>query len=196
MPDDGFVVLGLDPSAGKNSGWAVVKLDGDVAVLLHRSCHRSAREQNDIASLGDCYDICQGLIDEFGASALAVERSAGGGMKFVRDKLSESVGVVKLCCHRNGVAVHEISPAHLKKEVCGHGRAGKPSIKANVRATFGLGPRTGSEHELDAAAMALCLLVDLGWKGYEVKAPYQKPGGTAPRKGRKKVNLKPVTIED
>ena len=63
---------------------------------------------------------------------------------------------------------------HLKKEITGHGRGTKTSIKNNVLATFDLSKKdAGSEHELDAAAMALCWLIDMGWKGYEVAVPYK-----------------------
>jgi hypothetical protein len=85
--------------------------------------------------------------------------------------VSETVGVAKLCCHDNGVKIYETSPGHLKKIIAGHGSAKKKWIKANIVATFNLG-KSGAEHECDAAACALSLLVDLGWNGYVVKVPY------------------------
>jgi Holliday junction resolvasome RuvABC endonuclease subunit len=171
---DGLIVAGMDPSAGRNCGMAVISLEEDSPVLIAKYTKVFPEGQNDLEYLQDVYDEFQKLIDEHSPSMLAVERSMGGGLAFVRNVLSETVGVVKLCCHRNGVEVYEVSPSHLKKEIAGHGKATKASIMNNVRAAFDL-PRKGcgTDHELDAAGMALCRLVDMGWKGYEVSIPYK-----------------------
>jgi len=169
---DDVVMIGLDPSSTKNAGWAVVELEGGKLSLLKKFTQKIQRDKEDIGRLKDLYDQTQELIDEFKPKSLVVERSMGGGLQFVRNNLSETVGVVKLCCYINEVEVWEVSPAHIKKVIAGHGRAKKQHIKANVVATFGL-KKAGPEHECDAAAFVVCQLVDLGWQGYVVKVPYQ-----------------------
>jgi crossover junction endodeoxyribonuclease RuvC len=169
---EGKIVIGLDPSSYRNCGWAVLRLVDNKLVLMKKFTQTITRDQDDIGRLKDIYDQTQALIDEFKPHALVVERSMGGGMQFVRNNLAETVGVVKLCCFLNKVKVYEVSPAHIKKIIAGHGRAKKPHIKANIVATFGLA-KAGPEHECDAAAFAISHLVDIGWQGYEVKVPYQ-----------------------
>jgi crossover junction endodeoxyribonuclease RuvC len=171
---EGFVIVGLDPASYRNCGWGVLKIEGGAAKLLEKFTQVLTRPQEDYGRLKDIYDKAQEILDKHKPKALVVERSMGGGLSFVRDNLSETVGVVKLCCFLNGVKVYEVSPAHVKKVIAGHGRAKKPHIKANVVATFGLA-KPGPEHECDAVAFALSQLVDLGWKGYMVKVPYQSP---------------------
>jgi crossover junction endodeoxyribonuclease RuvC len=170
---DGLIVAGIDPSSYRNCGWAVVGLEDDKPVLLAKYTQIFEGGPEDLGRFDLVYEEFQSIVDAHGPTVLALERSMGGGMKFVRNNLSETVGVVKLCCYRNNVEVVEISPAHMKKVIAGHGRAKKKHIKANVKAAFGLGRGAGSEHELDAAGMALCHLIDLGWQGYKVEVPYQ-----------------------
>lgn len=178
-----MVIAGMDPSAGRNCGLAIVKLEKNLPVLLAKYTKVFPKDQSDLEYLQNLYGEFESFIHEHSPPVLAVERSMGGGLAFVRNRLSESVGVVKLCCFRNGVKVSEVSPMHLKKEITGHGRGTKTAIKNNVLATFGLSKKdAGSEHELDAAAIALCWLIDMGWKGYEVAVPY-KPRRRSQRSG-------------
>lgn len=113
------------------------------------------------------------MVKSHSIKILCVERSMGFGMAFVRNNLSETVGVVKLACHDMGVLVVELSPAHLKKIIAGHGKAKKTHIKKNVVAAFNL-KTAGAEHECDAVALALTCYIDLGWKGYKINVPFSK----------------------
>jgi len=175
MKDDlkDICVVGLDPASYRNNGWAILGLKDGVLELRKKYTQKMTRPQEDIGRLKDIYDETQAIIKEFSPDAMVVERSMGGGLQFVRNNLSEAVGVVKLVCFMNSVEVYEVSPAHVKKIIAGHGRAKKKHIKANVVATFALA-KAGAEHECDAAAFGLCHLVDMGWQGYVVKVPYQK----------------------
>ena len=174
-PEDA-VVIGMDPAASRNCGWAVVRLKDGVPELLEKGTQTIERPPEDMGRLDDIYQRLDGLITKHApldrkSLVLCTERQAGGGLIFVRGNLNEVVGVAKLCCYRRGVSVVEESPAHLKKIIAGHGRAKKKDIKANIVASFGL-VKAGPEHECDAAACALCCLVDLGWSGYQVKVPF------------------------
>lgn len=167
---DGEILVGLDPASYRNCGWGVVKFDGNKAILLKKYTQVLERDQNDMGRLEDIYGEAQKIIDEFHPLMFCIERSMGGGLQFVRNNLSENVGVVKLCCHRSGVKVYETSPAHTKKVVTGAGRAKKKHVKANIVAAFGL-PKAGPEHECDACAFALTALVDQGWRDYVIPVP-------------------------
>lgn len=168
---DGIVVVGCDPSSTRNCGWGVVRLDGGVANLLSKFTLQIEREQNDIGRYRDVYNAMSTIIATHKPTVLCIERSMGGGLQFVRNNLSETVGVLKLFCHDHGIECYEMSPAHLKKVFAGHGRAKKKHIKANVVATFDL-KKAGAEHECDAVALAVACLIDAGWDGYKVKVPF------------------------
>lgn len=169
---EGMVVLGLDPAAFRNAGWGAVKFEGGKAVLLEKFTQVIERPENDVGGrLRDMYNKTKEMIEKHKPTLLCVERSTGGGLMFVRNNLSEAVGVVKLCCHDHGVRVYETSPAHLKLVIAGNGRAKKKHIKANIAAWFGL-KKTGVEHECDAVAFALGCLIDMGWKGYQIAVPF------------------------
>lgn len=170
---DNIIVAGLDPSSYRNCGWCIVRLHSNNLELLYKSTHELTLSQDDISGnkLKQIYDKFQEIIDTYHPNVLSVERSMGGGMSFVRNNLSETVGVAKMCCFNNSIQVAEVSPAHVKKEIAGHGRATKKYIKLNIKETFGL-KKPGPEHECDAAAFAICFLIDSGWKGYNIKVPY------------------------
>lgn len=170
---ENLTVIGIDPPVSKNCGLAVVRLKDDKVELLEKFTKvlDNKDKDNNGPSLEAVYDKVEQLISFHGANIVCMERQLGGGFQFGRAKLNEYVGVIKLCCHRTGVSVVEVSPAHLKMIIAGHGKAPKEKIMANVVATFGLSD-AGAEHECDAAAFALTYLIDNGWKGYEVKVPY------------------------
>lgn len=168
---EGLVVVGCDPSSTRNCGWGVVKFEGGMAKLLAKFTLEITREQNDIGRYKDVYDAMQTIHATHRPSVLCIERSMGGGLQFVRNNLSETVGVLKLCCHNLGINCHEMSPAHLKKIFAGHGRAKKKDMKANVVATFDL-KKAGAEHECDAVALAVSYFIDAGWADYKVKVPF------------------------
>lgn len=171
-----ITVVGMDPSSYRNCGWAVVSVDSleDLSPkLVAKYTQKLTKDENDFGRLRDIYNEFKIIVETYKPSVLAVERSSGGGLIFVRNNLSETVGVTKLACYDLGIKVAEVSPAHLKKIITGHGRGKKKDIKSNIMACFGINKKAGSEHELDAAAMALCHIVDLGWKGYKVAVPYK-----------------------
>jgi crossover junction endodeoxyribonuclease RuvC len=165
--------MGMDPSSFRNCGWAVIRFSAGTPVLVEKFTQRFEMDEGDVSRYRALYDGLASMIEKHKPAALALERSMGAGLMFVRNNLSETVGVAKLCCHDNGIKVYEVSPSHLKKIITGHGKAKKTHVKANVAATFGL-KKSGVEHECDAAACALVMLVDLGWDGYEVKVPFLK----------------------
>jgi crossover junction endodeoxyribonuclease RuvC len=157
------IVIGMDPASYRNCGWAVLEMTAiKKPVLLEKFTQVLQREQDDLGRLRDIYEQLAELIKKHHPGYLCLERSMGGGLAFVRNNLSENVGVAKLCAYDNSVKVIEVSPAHLKKVITGHGRAKKKHIMANVCAEFGL-EKAGVEHECDAAAIALSYLIDLGY---------------------------------
>ena len=181
-----MVIIGMDPPVSKNCGWAVVELEDGKLKLLAKFTQVLDSYP---AGLEAVYGQTEKLLAAYGPKVLCMERQMGGGLFFARAKLNEFVGVTKLCCLRHGVDVAEISPAHLKMIIAGHGQAPKKKIMSNVVKMFGLSD-AGEEHECDAAAFAVCHMVDNGWTGYSVADPYtdEERQVEKDRKAKKKAN--------
>lgn len=162
-------IIGMDPPSSRNCGWAVVRFKDGRAILEEKFTQVLCDDK--LKRLDELYVQLETLIRKHHPEVLCLERSFGGGLAFVRGGLNEAVGVAKLSCFRNGVKVEEVSPAHLKVVIGGHGKADKNCIMANVAATFGL-KETGVEHECDAVAFALTYMIDGGWPGYSIKVPF------------------------
>jgi crossover junction endodeoxyribonuclease RuvC len=174
--EPGFIIIGMDPAASRNCGWAALEWDGKKPVLKDKYTQDIgvAEGESHLKRFRLVYDELLKIIDKHHPKILCMERSTGGGLIFVRSNLSETVGVAKLCCYDKSVLVYETSPGHLKKIITGHGRAKKKHIKANIVAEFGL-KKPGPEHECDACSCALSLFVDLGYSSYIPKVPCIDP---------------------
>lgn len=166
---EGKTIIGMDPPCSRNCGLSVVKIDKNKPILLEK--FTLILSDDKMGRLEELYIKVNELIKAYSPICLCLERSFGGGLAFVRGGLNEAVGVTKLCCYRNGIPVEEVSPAHLKVVIGGHGKADKNCIMANIMKTFDL-KKTGVEHECDAAAFALTYLIDRGWSGYTINTPF------------------------
>jgi len=169
-----LTIIGLDPPVSANCGWTVISLDDAGKLQLHEKFTQVLTyEKGDDRGLEDVYQKLTELIQKYHPNVLSMERQMGVGFAFGRAKLNEFVGVVKLCCLRNNVKVAEVSPAHVKLLITGHGQAPKTKIMANVVEVFGL-KEPGPEHECDAVAFVLSYLIDNGWTGYTIRVEYTK----------------------
>lgn len=166
---DGYTIIGMDPPSSRNCGWSVVRVQSNKPILLEKFTQVLCDDK--LKRLDELYRQVESLITKYSPKVLCLERSFGGGQAFVRGGLNEAVGVTKLCCYRYTVEVEEVSPAHLKMVIGGHGHADKKCIMANVAQTFNL-KETGVEHECDAVAFALTFLIDGGWSGYTIAIPF------------------------
>jgi Holliday junction resolvasome RuvABC endonuclease subunit len=166
---EGVHIIGMDPPSSRNCGWAVIYVrDGELELVEKFT---QVLCDDPLKRLDELYGELDRMVKTYSPVVLCLEYSSGGGLSFVRSGLNEAVGVTKLCCYRNGLPVAEVSPAHLKSVIGGHGRADKNCIMANIAATFSLA-KTGVEHECDAVAFAITYMVDKGWTGYSVKVPF------------------------
>lgn len=167
-----LTVIGMDPPVHKNCGWAVVGREDDKLTLFEKFTQVLDNTKGDVI-LEEVYQRLDGLISQYLPTAISIERQQGTGFAFGRAKLNEFVGVIKLCAYRRSVPVFEISPAHMKMLIAGHGKAPKEYVMANIAKTFNL-PETGVEHECDAVAFAINHFIDSGWAGYSIKQAYTK----------------------
>jgi len=180
---DDFNVIGIDPPVSVNCGLAVVNVASSIAILKEKYT-LVLDKTTGAQTLEQVYNEVEKLINNYCPRAICMERQLGGGFQFGRAKLNEFVGVIKLCAYKHKVPIVEISPAHLKMIIAGHGHAPKEVIMENVAKTFGLAD-SGAEHECDAASFALNYFIDEGWKGYRIQSPYTDEMAKADREAKK-----------
>ncbi len=165
-------VIGVDPPVSVNCGWSVVGLVNQKPIL-HEKFTQILDRKNGDRSLDEVYNQTSKLLVLHSPIAICMERQLGGGFQFGRAKLNEFVGVIKLAAWKCNIPVVEVSPAHLKMIIAGHGKAPKEYIMENIAKTFGLDD-PGAEHECDAAAFGLTYFIDNGWTGYQIQKPFTK----------------------
>jgi len=167
------IAVGIDPPVSVNCGWSVVGLISGNPTLFEKYTQIIDAKKFGDKTLEDIFNETSRLLTKYKPIAICMERQLGGGFQFGRAKLNEFVGVIKLAAYKCNVPVVEISPAHLKMIIAGHGKAPKEYIMENVAKTFGLA-ETGEEHECDAAAFGLTYFIDNGWTGYQIKSLFTK----------------------
>lgn len=140
------MILGIDPGL-ENTGWAVVdkeKLMG-YGVIKIKSKDR----------LKDIYNGVEKIIKKYKIREMAVE-----SMFFAKNaksalKVSEAIGVIKVCGMKNGTEVAEYTPLQVKMALTGYGRAEKEQVEQMVGTCLGLNKVIKPSHAADAVAVAL-----------------------------------------
>lgn len=154
-----FSVLGIDPASVRNLGVALLTLeDGKPVVKFHTTIVLPDFE-TDGGRYKHIYEALEELLIKYKPSVVAMELSRGFGKSFVRQNLQESVGVMKLCCHHQGINVVEIAPKHIKLVVADSGKAKKTAMKKAVKSLVDM-EKPKTEHEADAIAGVLTYFVD------------------------------------
>lgn len=147
-------VLGIDPGTTV-TGWGVVDSSGDVISRVASGILRPRGER--AAKLGAIFDrVCE-LCEEYRPDALSLEQSFVGDNVQTALRLGEARGSVMVAAMREGVAVHEYSPAAIKMAVAGSGRADKSQIMAMVGRLLCIDAALVSD-EADALGAAICHL--------------------------------------
>jgi len=157
-----LIILGIDPASIRNMGAAILSVDTDkrsFEVVWHSTVILPDFE-TDGARLDHIYNEFQKILDQYKPTVMSIELSRGFGKSFVRQNLQESVGVIKMCCHRNGLKVAEPAPNHIKLVIAGSGKAKKKDVKLWVKKIAPDMEKPKTEHEADAVGSALTYLID------------------------------------
>src|SRR5262249_60979050 len=100
------------------------------------------------------YDGVAGLLAQHAPDVVALEESYVGADPRIALSVGQARGAALVACAAAGVAAVEYAPAHVKRAVCGYGRAEKAQIKRMVRLVLGV--EVKDDHASDALAVALC----------------------------------------
>jgi crossover junction endodeoxyribonuclease RuvC len=102
------------------------------------------------------FDAVADLVARHEPDAVALEESFVGADARIALSVGQARGVVLVACAAAGVECVEYAPAHVKKAVCGYGRAEKDQVQRMVKAILGLDAPPASTHAADALAVAIC----------------------------------------
>lgn len=147
-------VLGIDPGS-QRTGWGVVQLEG--TRLRHVAAGTIANAR--AAPLHDrLLVIHEGLAEIVAAhapEAVAVEEIFFAKFANAALKLGHARGVALLVAAQSRLAVHEYTPAVVKRTVVGRGQADKAQVGQMVAVLLGLPPTSLEVDASDALAVAI-----------------------------------------
>jgi crossover junction endodeoxyribonuclease RuvC len=151
-----MILLGVDPGSIR-TGFGVVASDGRRHRLVEMGALVPRAKDSLPARLRFLHEGIRELIDRLRPDALAVEdifHAANARSALV---LGHVRGVVLLAGAESGLPVHAFSPATVKLQVAGFGRAEKRQVAIMVSRHLGLARDTAPGDAADALAVALCL---------------------------------------
>jgi len=148
------MILGIDPGLA-NTGWAILS---DENTLIKCGCLKTRIIDSSALRLNKIYHELENLIKKYKVEALAIETLFFAKNAKSAIKVSEAIGVIKLCGQRNGLEVTGFTPLQVKMTLVGYGRAEKEQVETMVRNFLGLNENINSSHASDAVAVALTYL--------------------------------------
>ncbi len=150
-------VLGVDPGLTA-TGYAVVAEEAGQFQLLAQGTVRTRAADPLPERLGRIHRELAGVVEAWDPHALALEevylaRNAPAALFTV-----QVCGVVLLL--GQGRRIFTYSPRAVKRKICGSGAAPKDQMMGMIAHLLGENP--GTDHAADAAALALCALLEDG----------------------------------
>jgi crossover junction endodeoxyribonuclease RuvC len=175
------IVLGIDPgtavtgyglvSSGGRSRGAPAGKNGRVAPrLIECGVIRTLARSALCTRLNDIFDGVSELIARHHPDALAVEDVFYSRNVRTTLVLGHARGVVLLAGERAGIAVHEYSPALIKKTVVGRGGATKEQVQFMVARLLHLKSAPQPSDAADGVACALTCVMSAGMARLRARA--------------------------
>ena len=146
-------ILGVDPGT-RVAGWALVEAAGNRSRLIECGVMRMKGEGMP-ARLLEFGEALRQVIRAQTPSAIAVETQFFGKGAPAAFAVGMSRGVALFVAAESGVAIHEYTPATVKKAVVGNGNASKEQVASMVRVLLGLRETPKPADVTDAIAIAL-----------------------------------------
>lgn len=148
-----MVVLGIDPGS-RYTGWGVVRHHDRDSQYLGSGRINAAVEDELEARLPIIYEGLETIVDRFDPDEVAIEALFTAYNAQSTIKLGHARGVAVLAMQHAGLGMEDYSPAEVKKNVAGHGRAEKKAVRRMVKARLDLEGKL-PEDAADALAVAL-----------------------------------------
>jgi crossover junction endodeoxyribonuclease RuvC len=149
------IILGVDPGS-RRTGFGVIEMRGDVHRFLEQGTVTAPAQRPIEERLQQIYRGIRGLIERIRPDLIAVEDIFHAVNARSALLLGHVRGVVLLAGAEAGLPVAAYSPATVKLEVTGSGRAEKEQVAYMVARHLGLPGRGQAGDAADALAVALC----------------------------------------
>jgi crossover junction endodeoxyribonuclease RuvC len=151
-----MLILGVDPGS-QRTGYGVIDTDGRRHVLVEKGVLAPPPHQDLPLRLRTIHDGLATLIARLRPDALSVEDVFHAVNARSALILGHVRGVVLLAGAEAGLQVHAFTPATVKAQVTGYGRAEKRQVALMVSRILGLESDEQAGDATDALAAALCL---------------------------------------
>ena len=148
-------VLGIDPGTAA-CGWGIVHASGGRIRALDHGCWQTRAGDPPALRLLTIFEGVGALLVAHEPDAVAVEESVVGADARIALSVGQARGAVLVAAASAGVECAEYSPTHVKRAVCGYGRAEKGQVQRMVRAILALDRVPTPNHAADALAVAIC----------------------------------------
>jgi len=153
------MILGIDPGLA-NTGWAIIneQLPNSSFKLIECGCLRTKITDTSANRLNKIYEEMEELIKKYQIETIAIETLFFAKNAKSAIKVSEAIGVIKVCGERNKIEVVGFTPLQIKMALVGYGRAEKEQVEIMVRNFLNLEENISPSHASDAVAVALTYL--------------------------------------
>jgi crossover junction endodeoxyribonuclease RuvC len=150
-----MVILGVDPGSLR-TGYGAIATDGRRHQLIEKGFIAPPARHSLPERLRQIHAGMSGLIERLRPDVLAVEDVFHAANTRTALVLGHVRGVVLLAGAQAGLPVHEFSPATVKQQITGFGRAEKGQVAFMVTRMLGLPGDGEAGDAADALAVALC----------------------------------------
>jgi crossover junction endodeoxyribonuclease RuvC len=173
-------LLGVDPGT-RTVGWGVIETRGRSPSLVACGACRAPKGARGVPErLAALADALGEVVHEHRPDAAAVERAFFGKNAEAALRVGEARGAILACLAREGVPVHEVTPAEVKRAVTGTGAAHKTQVQTMTAAVLGLDRPPEPLDASDAVAAAVSLAHRLTAPGGPPR-PARRAGGRGSR---------------
>lgn len=148
-------ILGIDPGLSALGYGIVDSVRGKPVYVASGTITTSASSPYG-ERLDHLYSRISELIVQHRATVLAMERPIYCQNVRTALALGQAGGMAILAAVRNGLDLHEFTPAEVKQAIVGKGRASKDQVQKMVRILLSLGELPESSHAADALACSIC----------------------------------------
>jgi crossover junction endodeoxyribonuclease RuvC len=153
------IVLGVDPGT-QVTGYGVVRSSGPNAMSLVECGVIRTQSRDPIASrLREIYDGVSELLHRHKPDILSIEDVFYARNVRTTVTLGHARGVILLASEQQGVRVHEMAPAAIKKAVVGAGAATKDQVQFMLTRLLRLKTAPRPSDAADGVAAALAFLM-------------------------------------
>ena len=144
------MILGIDPGL-ENTGYGII----DEGKLVTCGVILTDNKKSSVDRLGKIYKELEEIIKKYKVTEMAIETLFFAKNAKSAIKVSEAIGVIKVCGQKNELTVAEYTPLQVKQALVGYGRAEKEQVEIMVRNTLDLDQSISPSHAADAVAVAL-----------------------------------------